>query len=290
MKPSDRITFQKTNIYSTFIGRLTSWILIGIYIVTFLNFGTGMIYRLNPQFIFSEIVTSDPQNLNLNEIGFFMAFGLQDLRKNSAHFIDKSVYIVELIKRTKKNGIITLENIPVEPCSFDNVPDRDDLKDYFRRNSIENLYCIMNNSEIVPELKSTWDGIYYKDLLINVYPCVNSTENGNFCKSSEEIKNDLNSANFAIYFNTNAVDPTNFEQPVVAFGKQIYTPISALTLTNIEILFAHFDFITDVGYLSEELERIESANYLNNRLVLSFGSDMVVQVDMKLDKIKSVYN
>ena len=53
MKPSDRITYHKINIYSTFVGRLTSWILIGIYASIFLKFGSDMIYRQNPQEISS---------------------------------------------------------------------------------------------------------------------------------------------------------------------------------------------------------------------------------------------
>ena len=290
MKPSERITFQKNNTYSTFIGRVTTWILIGIYIATFLNFGNDMIYRKNPQSIFSQIVTPDPENLNLNEMGFFMAFGLQDLRNHSAHYINESIYTVQLIKRTKINGVISLQTIPTGRCNLDNVPNRDDLKSYYARNSINQLYCIKNDSEIEPELKSTWDGTFYKNLLINFYPCVNSTENGNFCQSYDVIKAYLDSANFAIYFTTDAVDPNNFQQPVVSFGKQLYTPISSSTLTYIEMLFGHFNFITDVGFLFQQLETYHSAYYLNNRQVLSFSSNIIVQIDMKLDKIKTIYS
>ena len=290
MKPSERITFHKNNTYSTFIGRLTTWILIGIYIATFLNFGNDMIYRKNPQSIFSQIVTPDPENLNLNEMGFFMAFGFQDLRNHSAHYINESIYTVQLIKRTKVNGVISLQTIPTGRCGLDNVPNRDDLKSYYGRNSINQLYCIKNDSEIEPELKSTWDGAYYKNLLINFYPCVNSTENGNFCQPKEVIKEYLDSANFAIYFTTDAVDPNNFQKPVVSFGKQLYTPISSSTLTYIEMLFGHFNFITDVGFLFQDLETFRSAYYLNNRQVLSFSSNIIVQIDMKLDKIKTIYS
>ena len=87
-----------------------------------------------------------------------------------------------------------------------------------------------------------------------------------------------------------AIDPTNFEKPIVSFGKQVYTPISSSTYNYVEILLSHFEFITDVGYLFEKLESTKLANYLNSRQVLSLFSDKVVQIDIKLDKIKKVYN
>ena len=117
-----------------------------------------------------------------------------------------------------------------------------------------------------------------ENLLLNVYPCVNSSENGNFCKSSEEIKNSLNLANFAVYFTTYAVDPANFEHPVVCFGKEIYTPISSSTLTYIEMLFGHFSFITDEGYVFGNLQTIKSASFLSSRQVLSFRQKILMKI------------
>lgn len=290
MKPSDRITFRKKQTYSTIIGQFSSWILIGIYIATFMNFGSDMIYHQNPQSILSQIVTPDPEILNLDEIGFFMAFGLQDLRNDSAQYIDESVYTVELIERTKENGNFTLQTIPTGPCNLDSVPDRDDLKSYYARNSITSLYCIQNDSEVPPELKSTWDGPIYKNLLINIYPCENSSQNGNFCKPPDVLAAYLNNANFAIFFTTDAVDSNNFEKPITSYGYEIFTPISFSTLTYIEMLFGHYNFITDVGFLFQDLEQFNSASYISDRQVLSFSSDLVVQIDMKLDKIKTIYN
>ena len=289
MKPSDRITFKKRQKYSTVIGQMASWILIGIYLAVFMNFGKNMIYRKNPQSIFSQIVTPDPANVNLDKLEFFMALGLQDLRNLSAHYIDDSIYRVEMVQRTKINGNITLKNIPIGRCQLENVPDRDDLKTYYQRNHINHLFCIKNDSQIYPELKSTWDGEFYKNVLINIYPCINTTENSNFCRPAEDIQTYLNAANFAIYFTTEAIDPNNFEKPLTSYGKQLYSPISFATLTYIEMLFGHFNFITDVGLLFETFETFDSANYLANRQVLSLSSNMVIQIDMKLDKIKTIY-
>ena len=289
MKPGNRISFKKRQSFSTLIGRIASWLLIGIYLAVFINFGKNMFYKSDPQSIYSQIVSPDPENLNLNKVGFFMAFGLQDLRKNSAHYIDDSIYRVEVVQRTKINGNISSNNIPTGRCQLENVPDRDDLKTYYQRNHIDDLFCIKNDSQINPELKSTWDGEFYKNVLINIYPCINTTDNGNQCKPAEDIQIYLNTANFAIYFNTEAIDPSNFEKPIASYGKQLYTPISFSTLTYIEMSFGHFNFITDVGVLFEDLKIIESANYLSNRQVLSFSSNKVVQIDMKLEKIKTIY-
>ena len=290
MRPSDRITFRKNQTFSTMTGRITSWILIGLYIAAFVNFGNDMIYRNNPQSIFSQIVTPDPANLNLTQMKFFMAFGLQDLRNYSAHYINESIYTVEVLQRYKVDGKITLMTLPIERCSLDSVPDVDDLKDYYARNQINNLYCLRNDDSISPELKSTWDGEFYKNILINFSPCVNTSANENQCKSNEIIKTYLDSSNFAIYFTNEAIDPNNFQKPITSFGKQLYTPISSSTLTYIEMLFGHFNFITDKGLLFEDLDTLVSANYLSNRQVLSFSSNIILQIDIKLDKIKTIYS
>lgn len=290
-KPSDRITYNKSIKYSTLIGRFTSWLIIGIIITAFINFGNDMLYRKNPQSIFSQIVTPDPENLDLNEIGFFMAFGLQNLSNFSKNFIDEKIYRVEMLQRKKINGTISYEEIPIVPCDLGFVPSRNDLKSYYKQNQINYLYCIdPNMNDVGPELKSTWDGIYYKNILINIYPCVNSTKNNNSCRSFEFIENQFNNANFAIYFTTEAIDPNNFWNPVESYGKQIYTPISFSTQTYIEMLFGHFNFKTDKGFLFNDYESIESAYYLSNRQILSFRSNVIVQIDMKLDKVKTIYS
>ena len=289
LTPSKYLTFDSKQIYSSLIGKFSSWLLIGIAVATFFNLSGDMLYHKNPQSLFSEIVTPDPPSLDLYKKGFFIAFGLQDLRNKSTHYIDDTIYTVQMIQRTKFEGNITLENIPLSRCSLDQVPDVDDLQDYYKRNQINNLFCMKNQSLIEPTLASTWDGPLYKNILIDIFPCINSSENSNKCKSQEIISAFINSGNFAMYINTLAINPSNFKKPITTFGKQIYTPISFGTLTYIEMLFGHLDFITDEGYLFEELNEIEAASYLSFRQILSLNSNMIVQIDMKLDKIKTTY-
>ena len=288
MRPSERITFDKSQKFSTLIGKFASWVLISLIILTFINFGGGMIYHENPQSVISQIVTPDPAYLDLPASGFFMAFGLQDLRNYSHHYIDETIYNVKMIQRTKVGSNISLESIPIKRCSIDLVPDRDDLQDYYSRNQINYLYCISNSSSIESALQSTWDGPLYRNLLINIYPCSNSTGNV-VCKPLDVIQGYLNNANYAMYFTNLAIDPSNYEKPITTFAKQLYTPISFSTLTYIEMTFGHLDFISDNGFLFEELNTTSTATYLANRQILSFSSSMIVQIDMKLDKVKNIY-
>lgn len=200
MRPSDRITFENKTNYSTTIGKFASWVLIGLSVLTFIGFGGDMMYRKNPQSTVSQIVTPDPEYLNLPNSGFFMAFGLQDLRNKSTHYIDETIYNVSMIQRVKIGTSITLTPIPISRCSVNQVPDRDDLKDYFGRNQINNLYCISNESEVDVALQSNWDGPLYRNVLINIYPCKNNSNDPKspICKSPEVIQAALNSANYAM--------------------------------------------------------------------------------------------
>lgn len=289
VKPSDRITFKNKQNYTTKTGKTVSWMLIILIVLTFVNFGGDMIYRENPQSVTSQVVTPDPEYLNLAESGFFIAFGLEDLRKNALHYIDETIYTVKMIQRTKIGTNFTLEEIPLQRCSIDRVPNRDALRSFFVRNQINNLYCISDESKIQAAIQSVWEGPLYKNILINIYPCKNSSDSENVCKPAEEIQTYLNYANYAMYFTNLAVDPNKFEKPISSFVKNIFTPISSTTLTYIELLFTHLEFISDDGYLFKDLNYRKTASYNSFRQVLSFNPNMVVQIDIKLDKIKTIY-
>ena len=195
IKPSDRITFAKKQEYSTFIGKLTSWIFIAITVVIFTNFGSNMFYHQNPQSMTSQTVSQDPPFYNLKTDNFFLGFGIQDLRNKSLHYIDDSIYTVQMVQRIKIGNNITLTPIPVQRCSLDLVPNIENLKDYYSRNQINNLYCPSFASLKEYALQSTWDGPLYKNVLINIYPCVNSSSNANICKPINIIKEALNNGN-----------------------------------------------------------------------------------------------
>lgn len=289
MKPSDRITFKDQQNYSSSLGIFVTWIVIALSITTFINFGSDMIYRKNPKSMMSQKVTPDPEYLNLSSNGFFIAFGIQNLKNKSIHYIDESIYSPQMIQRTKIGSNITLETIPLTRCSLEMVPDRDGLKEYYSRNQINNLYCIDDKLLKESALQSTWDGPFYKNLLINISPCTNSS-NITVCKTSDVIADYLNFANYAMYFTNLAIDPSNFEKPITSFGKQIYTPISFSTLTYIEMLFGHTEFISDDGLLFEDKNISNFANYLSNRQIITLNTNMIIQIDMKLDKIKTTYN
>lgn len=286
--PSNRITFLNKGNFSTKLGVLASWLVLLLTLFTFLNFGSNMIYHKDPKSIFSQMVTPDPENFELYPENLFFAFGLQDLRNKSQHYIDETIYSIQLIKRTKVGTNITLQYINISRCDIEQVPDIDSLKEYYNRNNINNLYCIKNYSEILPELKSTWDGALYKNILINVMGCKNSTPNSE-CKPIEVIQSYLNSANFAIYLTNMAVDTNNYEKPITFYGKQIYTPISATTLTYIEMMFNHLELYSDDGLLFDNLQEIKTVGFASSRQILTLNPNLNVQIDMKLDKIKSTY-
>lgn len=290
MRPSDRITFEQTQKYSTTLGKSVSWVLIGLIVALFMNFGGDMIYHRNPRSSFSQIVTPDPAKINLKNSGFFMAFGLEDMRNFSNKYIDETVYQAKLYQRIKIGTNITMEEIPVERCSVDHVPESDDLKEYFRLNQINELYCLGKDSSF--DLQSTWDGPVYRNILLNIVPCINSSNSSKkeACKSSEEIKEYLDHGNYAIYFTNLAVDPNNYEKPLTSYGKVIYTPIDSSSSTYIEMLFGHMEFTSDEGILFSDENSRKSASFISHRQVSTSNPNQIVQVDIKLDKIKNIYS
>ena len=66
-------------------------------------------------------------------------------------------------------------------------------------------------------------------------PCVNTTENGNHCKSPEEIYQNMNAGEFAITVIDARADPNNFEGPINKFRNKIFMKMSPQDFTNVYV-------------------------------------------------------
>lgn len=82
------------------------------------------------------------------------------------------------------------------PCS--DVPDHHSVKK-FSGLSFKNLYCYDDTDEQL-ELGGVWESPKYHNIDFNLRTCVNTTENGNHCKSPEVIKKNIEGAYLAFHF------------------------------------------------------------------------------------------
>ena len=78
----------------------------------------------------------------------------------------------------------------------------------FIKDELNNSYCLKDlnlNVTLAGEYK--YERMTY--IRIRIYPCVNSTENNNSCKSQEEIDNYMSSGYFSIILKDFGLNPSN---------------------------------------------------------------------------------
>jgi len=87
----------------------------------------------------------------------------------------------------------------------------------------------LNNSYCVEDINLTLKGEFKYDRIsyirIGIYPCINTTENNNHCKSQEIIDANLSGAYFSLLAKDIGLDPSNYSNPIIPTFQDLYTTI-----------------------------------------------------------------
>jgi hypothetical protein len=87
---------------------------------------------------------------------------------------------------------------------------------------------------------------------INLYPCVNSTDNNNHCKPQNIINDHLQSAYFSLLIKDIGFSPFNYSFPTLPILQYFNTALSKSILKEYVVYFGIVEINTDVGYLSNK--------------------------------------
>ena len=228
--------------------------LMGIYVLVFLN---QMINHKSPDLQSSIYYDEIPQEIQLNKNNFSFAFGLQT--KDYENYIDDSIYNVkahQIKLEFIRNGIYNYEDIPLKliNCSqynFEMIPE------FFKKLPLNNLYCIDNDINLKGEFKKE----YWNYIRLNFSKCENSTENGNKCKSEEEINKLLSAGYIGIFIPDYSFEPTKYSSPYSPYIKNLYKAFSIKYFEDIFFYFKIVQIITDSGYFFEDKKTIKFATF-----------------------------
>jgi hypothetical protein len=205
-----------------------------------------------------------PSEINLNNNNFAFVFGLQN--KEYINYIDESIYKVNAyqIKLELKNDSLydyitkPLKLIKCNEYKFEIIPDN------FKKLPLKSLYCLDDKIS----LKGDYMKEYWNYINFNFSKCVNSTENGNICKSDEQINKYLNGGNVAIFISDYSFDSNKFNKPYNTHIKNLHKSFSLKYFDNIFLDFKTVEIITDSGYFFED------NNYFNFTAYDNIQSDI----------------
>ena len=199
----------------------------------------------------SSIYPKEIPSIEINSDLFYISFGLEHSKKLSK-FIDETIYYPEvlLIEQIKENGeyINKSEQIlNVERCNIEKFGEK--YRHLLENDNVNNSYCL---KDINGTLKGGFQFNEMSYIKINLYPCVNSTENNNHCKPQNVINYHLQSAYFSLLIKDIGFSPFNYSFPTLPILQYFNTALSKSIFKEYVIYFGIVEINTDVGYLSNQ--------------------------------------
>ena len=223
----------------TWIGRIFTIIFIFIYIVFFAYKLYRISQRIDITFYDTYSDKGDTPSINVTNENFNIAFSLLD-GSSGEPIIDETIYYPVAYFKDDE-----IEEIELEPCSIDKIGSK--YKQFFEESKLNKYYCL---NKVNHTLRA-----YMNSFAFKIFPCKNSTENNNHCKSKEIIDYYLNGNNFVIKLEDILITPLNFKYPIKERTNELYTTLFKtfgqylyieMQLVNIETNnnIIGFDFLT----------------------------------------------
>ena len=246
----------------SFFGLFLSFTYILASIVILVNYLITTIQRKEVKVYDSSIHAKEMPYININSNNLYFAFGIED-PINSLRYIDETIYYPQIlfIDRIKINGqfvTITKKTLQYERCREENFgPNYQHL---FISGELNNSYCLKDFN-----YNLTFAGGYKYEKMsymrIKIFPCVNTTENNNHCKSREVIDYHLTSGYFSILIKDFGLNPSNFNVPILPTLQDLYTNIDKRILRNFIINFGVTEIHTDISLFKENVEKVKYLQY-----------------------------
>ena len=262
---SRRLSFfykNKEKIGSTF-GFILTVLYIIISFMLFLVYFINTIRRKEVTVTDSTIYPIEIPSIEINNNLFYFAFGLEHPTKLT-RYIDEKIYypkafFIEKIKVDGEFKISSTTSLKVERCNITKFGYK--YREVFGYEEINNSYCLQ-------DFNVSLEGGFKYDKMslikINIYPCINSTENNNHCKPKNIIDEYLTSTYFSILSKDIGLNPFNYSFPVLSIFQDLYTTIDKSVLKEYIMYFRITEIDTDIGLFSNKIKKEIYLKYMKD--------------------------
>ena len=236
---------------------------IALSIIIFLIYFIRTLKRVEMTASDSTIYPIDTPSIDINNNLFYIAFGLEDPVKLT-RIINETIYYPEVIfvEKIKENGeFITKSETVLEIEKCNNIKFGEDFQILLERHQINNSYCI---KELNVKLEGGPSHIKMSYIKINIYPCINSTQNNNHCQPQEIIDKYLTSAYFSVLAKDIGFNPLNYKVPIIPLLQYLYTPIDKSILKEYIIYFGITEINTDIGLFFNSIKKEIYLKYIKD--------------------------
>ena len=266
------------------IGSYFGLILTLVYIISslsiFIFFLVITYQRKDFQFSDSMIYPKDTPTFKLSPPNsFYFIIGISN--KNNSKYIDESIYRISAIyyKQYKDlNGELinkAILDLPIERCN----------EEKYKANALNgidfnNSYCIGDS-----DFNLIGGRIHnnYSFIEIQIYQCINNSENNrNICKSQEIIDETLEGGQFSVQLKNIELNPNNYSYPIMPILYEFFSSISKYFYENIIFMYKITKMESYTGLFYEKKRIIEDLKLDDIKKDIYYAKD--------LDKIISKIN
>ena len=262
---SQRISFFYKN--KEKIGSNFGFILTVFYaMISMILFLIYFIKTINREEITASDTTIYPSTFplfDINKDSFYLAFGLVHPTK-LIRFIDESIYYPEVlfIEKIRQNGQIIETNqkiLNLEKCQSINFGKN--YQHLFEKDELNNSYCLKDfNLTLVSGIKN--DKLSY--IQINIFQCINNTQNNNHCKPQKEIDEYLTSGYFSILAKDIGLNPFNYTFPTVPTIQDLLISINKSVKKELIIYYGITEIESDIGLFIDNIKKEMHLKYIKD--------------------------
>ena len=270
----------------TYFGRFWS-------LINYILYGFIFFYKLKRIYKHPDVMSyytssyiADDPSIKLSKDNFYGCFALE--HPETYNFVrDETIYypkafFIELSQNQSGWNPIRKVEVELVNCTIDRFGEKF-KKVYENNNSINYTYCFNTMNETLTGHFSTG---HYSYFFIELFPCKNTTENNNHCKSKEEIDIYLNSTFLAMEFEDVELMPNNYKDPISPRNQDIYFKVGKKFFREVHIFYQILNIETDEEYFGlgiYELENFRKDKYLKfhsiNQMVSLIEDDIYATGD-----------
>ena len=261
---------------STTFGSILTIIYTTVYLVFFIYKIIRMFRKTDLSIYTSEVVSENPPSIQLSNEIYYLAFALEDPETEEFVF-DETIYTAKaFFKRAVRENnedewLWDIKEIELEQCKLEKFGTK--FQEKFSQKLLDTLYCFKDMNFL---LEGTESYDTYSIFSIQIYPCVNTTENNNHCKTAEEMDYILDGTYITLYMENNELSSDTFYESVKPRIESVYTPVGKSMLQDFQIFLQLVNIETDLDYFGfNEFENKKIEKYVRYDDDYTMSSDII---------------
>lgn len=248
------------------IGSYFSCFLTIVYVLTslslFFYYLIKVFKRTEMKVYDTTIYNQEMPSLNIDSNDLYFAFGLEK-SIHSKRYIDDTIYYPKIlfINQIKEDGefkTIEERELAYERCKEENFGIN--YQSLFIKGELNDSYCLKDFNYSLNFV----GGYKYEQMSyiqIKIFPCKNTSDNNNHCKSQEVIDYYLSSGYFSIRLKNFGLNPSNYFSPIFPTLKDLFTTIDKQFYRSYVINLGVTEVHTDISIFNEVLKKKKFLQY-----------------------------